>query len=289
MGRIHRKEIDREIINTIEKDRIIDRKKLIEIVFSRLKSSKKSESAGRSTIIRYLDELKRENLITILNKKDYKRFGVKKKDSRVVFYTLPHIIKEYEHYDEVIGVLNNGSESEKEMALIEIESLKTIILSPQNLSNLLFILNKNKSNLSDKIIRILDYNFNNFIFPSDISNFQKTLIKFLEKNWDNIHKNIEAHIIWMLGVLGNEKVIDFLKKRIKEDFSDEELRDRGYSFWSVSNMIIQNQTELFRCGKDLSKEQKLVLFRIRYKAKENLDDYHKNILNYRNALGDSND
>jgi len=281
MARTFRTDIEKEIIRVLERNSYLIKDDVVEQVFKILQRTKPS---GRSTIIRYLDRLRSKGIIEDLDDSDFKSFGIKIEDKRNTYLALPETKKYHLHCQAVLEALGSKNSKERENALIEIESLRTVKFNSNQLNILVELLSNPEHKVYEKVARILHYNFDKLKFPDDLENFQKKMIELLEKN-KKLDKNTKYHLIWMLGIMNNPKVIEFLKADVKKGYDYDLMRDSGYKFWSVANIVISHQTELFKFQKTLSDSQSKVMFNVRDSAQNNLKKYHRKIIAYEDILG----
>lgn len=274
-------EIDNAITIVLAKEKVISKNKLEKYVVETLK--KEGIEGKIPTIKKYIGFLREANKIIGLTDEDKKELGIKEKDNRKVLLCLPETKSSFKHYDKVFKALDSKDIREKETALIELESIKTIKLNPHSLSLLVNALLNQEPIIYEKIIRILRYNFDNMVFPKSLVDFQNNMIQIIKKE-KKIDTNTKYHIIWMLGILGNEAVIDFLKDDVKKGYDPDTMRNLGYKFWSVANLIVSHKTDLFEFQKSLTQEQNKVMFGIRETAENNIAKFRRKILEYENLF-----
>ena len=302
MGRLRRTWIDKEILRVLATKHWISRRDLVSKVYEKLKKKESVEkqknqnrdsktpiSAGHSTIIRYLDDLRRQKRIFTVNPSEYKMFGIPRNDKRVTYLMRSLTRQDADHYREVIRALGSNIPAEREAALIEIESLNPFPLSPEELEGLVYMATEKSPPLkvTEAILRILHHNVkHNMIFPKNIENFERQLADFLQKldRSDKRWMKSKSCAIWMLGILDSPSIITNLKDDISQGFSLEELKYCGYVLWPVANIIHRHQTDLFKFQQTVDEQKRIILFDIRIAAKHNLPKYQRNILEYKKKL-----
>lgn len=251
-----------------------------------LRALRKDNQFGQATIIRHLNSMSKTEVIVKLTYPIYKRYGINLEDKKAKYYISSENAEEKEYYDTIINSLKSKNKSIRDDALIEIESLSGIKLLPEQLTELSNTLIKEDYKTGYAIIRIINSHFEKGIFPSDLIKFQRDLI-FCFKKYNNIDEarrdNFTDIILSILGLLGNNAVIDFLEEEIRKTKFIELKIDR-YSLWTLSDIITKNRIRLFKLSNELLGKRSKAIFRIRTNAERNLESYSSNIEQYQKKL-----
>lgn len=311
MEKVIQKDPEEIIINLVKHHGFIRRKKLFEEADKALNDIdsldevdielllKEKEKLSLIKFNRILKRLSNSNQLKALKRREYERFGIVEKDKRASYITLAKTAKLVKHHDKVLEQLTSEDIIKKKNALIELESMmEGMILTPSQLDKLVNLIPKEENKLVENIIRII-YNSiaQRTIFPSDIERLKKNLIAFYNKSLRVFDPNIirqnkefnitntKAHIIFVLGILGDEAVLKWLKEDVQRGFDINWIHNFGYSLWTVAKLIDDNRENLFEFQNSLSSESDIkTMFQIRKEAKTMMLSYDKHYPKYREKL-----
>lgn len=290
-------DLDVLILNLLGNQTFLKRGSLIEEIEKimnqkRGKSKKKKEYLSKATLHRHLDYLLNTKQIIRINHKDFVKFGIPSTKKREGYYTLQIYEQIPRYYDLVISSLKSKDPIKKKSALIEIESMGKIKLLPIQLTELSNLLLKEDYLITQSIIRILYNNFIKLSYPSNLEKFQDNLIKYyaiVNKNLreENItqgtlqsNRNTKASILFILGVLKNHVIIEFLKDDLLNSNKFDELLEEGYRWWALAPIIESHRADLLEFQNKLPLEpSRLTLLRIRAEASKRMNEsYHQKSL-----------
>jgi len=258
------------IIKLIEKNNIIRQNEIV------LKLKKK---ISRQTILNYLKELEKQELIESIKYPLNKEYGRESEDKKAVYYILASRSEQVRYYNAVIKALNSKNPQQREKALVEIEDIQGILLQRSQLTELSNTLTKENEKNTYYILKIIDTHFRDYIFPTNLEIFQKNLVKCFEK-YNKIETsdadNLKSLILFFLGILGNKKIIDFLKRDIKESHGVINNIINRYSHWTLSKVINENKADLFEFYVTLPEKKSKAVMEIRNKAQSNETSFNRN-------------
>jgi len=226
---------------------------------------------SKATLNRHISSLIRQKKIIVVKYKDFRKYGLPETDKKARYLTLAKNASLPKYYNLVLSSLKSEDPIKKKNALIELESMNSIALLPNQLTNLALNLLKEDCETGERIIRVLYNNFNNAILPSNLDKLQNNIITFYEKNKGKVNQNVKAHVMFMLGILGNEKIVEFLKEDILKNKTFENLKNEGYVGWFVANVIDEAKTELLNFQNTLKDHTMIqITFQVRNEARRDL-------------------
>jgi hypothetical protein len=245
----------------------------------------KQQGCGGSTVAAQLKKLTDEGTIRKIKYPETLKYGLRKKDVKARYYILAKDSEQAQYYDTIIAALNSNDAKERKNALREIESIKDVQLLPEQLTKLASALSKEDATGAHQILRIISEHFDKYIYPDKLEIFQKQLIECFNKHYliHDANSNLRQYILQMLGILHNKKVIDFLKRDLKEHTHDD-LINYSYQAWQLAPIIHEDRIELFKFAHTLPEEKSRILYTIRMLAKEHLQDNRSNIQEHKKHL-----
>lgn len=231
----------------------------------------KKVDISKPTLNRHISRLiKLKRLITI-KAEDFRKYGLTETDKKARFLTLARNDSLPKYYNLVLSSLKSEDPTMKKNALIELESMNSISLLPSQLTNLVSNLLKDNYEIGERIIRVIYNNFQKGIVPSNLTKLQNNLILFYEKHKEKVNNEIKKNIMFMLGVLGIKKIVDFLKEDILKNKTFDTLQHEGYIGWFVAKVIDDAKAELFDFQNKLKDDKMIqITFQIRDEARRNL-------------------
>lgn len=254
-----------ELIQIVLKEKkVLRRKDLIEYVT-------KDNHYGFSTATRHISNLENKmHVIRRINDHEKEAFGIFDDDAKAVYFILSNTSQEGEHYDAVLKAINSEDSSKRKNAMIEIESIKDIKLFPVHLTKLSDALRIADFDECYAIIRILREHIQSYrIFPSDVDRFKLNVENCFERvrSQPNSPPNLRSHLITLLGMLDDEKLIDYLKEELSSKNPDaEKIAYYGQDYYAAWQ-IVKHKTDLFKFGTTLPEEKAKILFTLRAIAK----------------------
>lgn len=214
------------------------------------------------------------------------KYGIPK-NKKTTHFILNEYAEEAEYYDTIIKALQNENKQVRQNALTEIEAYDTEFeLTPSQLTYMTKSFALDDEEIGYQIARIISKQINVNKLPSDLETFKKNtyggLVKLHPKHIGD-RDNYTEHLLRFLGVLDDERILEFLETEIVNSKKIDQIIER-YSLWEIARVIDKKKTKLFKLSNKLSNEQSQALFRLRDKAKYNVKSYHGNIKNLEQAL-----
>lgn len=221
----------------------------------------KEKGWSRATIERRLKHhIDSGDILVVHSQEELDIYGITKTDGRASYLVSTRTREMKIHFDEILGLLEYGDDSDKKEVLIEIESHKRkYTLSPIQLDLLVKNLDTDNLDILNDLVRIL-YNHvtNKSKEPLDNDLFVKMLRMLLKKHQVPIkeYKNLRHHTIVLLGYYKDEVVVDQLLEDVNNVTNLDSVFE-DYCNEYVAPFIAKSMKKLFDFRRKLRKEGNL--------------------------------
>jgi hypothetical protein len=230
------------------------------------------------TIKRKLKSLEKFKQILRMSYPAYKLYVPACEDKKAVFYMPQSRATELKHYNAVIKSLDSDDVAIKKKALIELDSLKTIALVPDQLFRLSKFFKTESIDLCFICMRILNTHMDKNQYPSHKEEFHENLLEAFKRFYGKIpqdYENFNEYLLVFLALLEDNIVLETLKKEVLESKNDDKVYQKFANF-RISRLIESNKDNLFTYTLTLSDDKSKLMFRIRENAKNHVEFYNGN-------------
>jgi hypothetical protein len=258
-------EFEEEVIAYLNKNGKMRREYLIEdLIKKHTTLNKKGEEIidlgySKPTLNRRLKELIESGKILSLGYENLNKYGFKVTDKRAKYLFTPEGLKIKEHIDDVLDLLINGDDIDKQLALKELNRLEMMYSFDESQLDLLVQnLGLETPELVNRfLVTLSDYITNKGKEPQDKESLLQALRGVLDKYGEP--KGKSGHIrnvaLYLLSYYKDESIIDQIVKDATTLANPLEVEEDYHPAY-IAEIVVNNPSKLFHLERELMKEGK---------------------------------
>ncbi|WP_321431125.1 hypothetical protein [uncultured Methanolobus sp.] len=276
-------DFEEEIIAYLNKNGKMRRERLIDVLIEKhTKPNEKGQGIidlgySKPTLNRRLKELIDSGKIISIGYEELIQYGFKVTDQRAKYLFTSEGLKLKQHIDEMLNLLMNGDEIDKQMALKELNRYETMYSFDESQLDLLVQnLTTGNPDLTNRfLITLKTYIIDKGKEPDDKDALLKSLKTVLDKYADPKGKSGHVRNVAMclLCHYKDEAIIDQIEKDATSSI-DLQKAEEDYDPSSIADIVVNNPSRLFNLERELMKEGKndaaQFVSNIRYKCMDHL-------------------